>query len=337
MTLAAKPPNSEFASGALQNATHVLAEWGLRFAAKGGWKVYLVGGVVRDLLLGEELTLDREVDMTTDARPEEIEQVLRGWTERIWTQGSRFGTVGCIHRGRVVEVTTHRSDIYSKDSRKPKVNYSTDVLVDLSRRDFTINAMAVQLPSSSPLEVSSGSSCAPRLIDPHGGLVDLRMRRLRTPLAPSVSFEDDPLRMLRAARFVACMGLSPEPVLKEAMRNMAGRLEITSKERIRRELELLLSSPTPGAGIKLLTEMGLLERVFPQRLSSAAHRLVDAVASHSGEISLRLAALLWPTHRCGVDVAKPQVLGCYGSVYRCRGPEGGELAWSARPDGCRDV
>lgn len=295
MTLEAKPPNLEFPSGALQHATHVLAEWGQRFAASGGWKIYLVGGVVRDLLLGEELTPEREVDMTTDARPEEVEQVLRGWTERIWTQGSRFGTVGCIHRGRVVEVTTHRSDIYSRDSRKPRVNYSTDVLVDLSRRDFTINAMAVQLPSSSPPEVSSGRLRAPRLIDPHGGLDDLRMRRLRTPLTPSISFEDDPLRMLRAARFVACMGLSPEPALKEAMRNMAGRLEITSRERIRSELELLLSSPAPGAGIKLLAQAGLLAHVFPQCLSSLAHRLVDAVASHSGEISLRLAALLWQT------------------------------------------
>ncbi|NNE11067.1 MAG: CCA tRNA nucleotidyltransferase, partial [Ilumatobacter sp.] len=155
-----------------------------------GHRLYLVGGSVRDLLVGTDRD-DYDLDLTTDARPDEIKRCLDGWATSLWTQGERFGTIGAKHRDRVVEITTFRAESYADDSRKPHVTYADDVETDLSRRDFTINAMA--------LELTGGST--PSLVDPFGGAVDLMQQVLRTPLGPEISFSDDPLRMLRAARF----------------------------------------------------------------------------------------------------------------------------------------
>src|SRR5690606_29657682 len=163
-----------------------------RFEA-AGHAVYLVGGIVRDLVLGRA-THGADLDLTTDARPGETRAVLQGWADAVWDQGAAFGTIGARKGGTVFEITTHRAEAYREDSRKPHVVYSDDVTDDLSRRDFTVNAMALRVPD---LE----------LIDPYGGVDDLAAGVLRTPLAPEVSFSDDPLRMLRAARFIAGYGL----------------------------------------------------------------------------------------------------------------------------------
>ncbi|HEX2040059.1 MAG TPA: CCA tRNA nucleotidyltransferase, partial [Acidimicrobiales bacterium] len=164
------------------------ADLAARFAGAGK-RLYLVGGVVRDSLLDRVREQD-DLDFTTDALPDEIEAIVRPEAEAVWLQGKRFGTVGCLWRGRRCEITTHRAEAYEPDSRKPDVRFSDTVEADLSRRDFTVNAMALRLPDF-------------ELVDPFGGIADLAAKRLRTPIAPEESFADDPLRMLRAARFVA--------------------------------------------------------------------------------------------------------------------------------------
>jgi poly(A) polymerase len=217
---------------------------------RAGVPVYLVGGTVRDLLLGE---VPGDYDLTTPARPDAIKDLLRGWADAIWTQGERFGTIGA-HRGdRTYEITTHRAERYDPESRKPVVTFGDDVDEDLSRRDFTINAMALRLGTGSP-----------ELIDPHSGVVDLASRVLRTPLDPHVSFTDDPLRMLRAARFVARFGLVADPALVAAVREMATRLEIVSAERIRDELDKLLTLDHPADGLWFVVETGLAELFLPE-------------------------------------------------------------------------
>jgi poly(A) polymerase len=222
-----------------------------RFAT-AGHQLYLVGGTVRDLLLGREISGD--YDCTTDAHPGEIKAILTGWADAIWTQGERFGTIGAKRSGRSFEITTHRADAYSPDSRKPDVVFADAIDADLSRRDFTINAMALRLDGSA----------APELIDPFGGAGDLVAQRLRTPLAPDVSFSDDPLRMLRAARFIAGYGLAPEPGLVEAVTASGHRLEIVSAERIRDELDKLITVPWPGAGLWFCVDTGLAEEFLPE-------------------------------------------------------------------------
>src|SRR5436190_162327 len=169
--------------------------------AKGGHRAYLVGGSVRDALLDREIG---DVDVATDSRPDEIEAAVSGWADHVWLQGQRFGTVGCEKEGERFEITTFRADVYRPESRKPEVTFSDDIATDLSRRDFTVNAMALSLDE-------------PELVDPMGGLADLAARKLRTPLSPEVSFADDPLRMLRAARFVATLGFEPAPDLVAAV------------------------------------------------------------------------------------------------------------------------
>jgi poly(A) polymerase len=164
-----------------------------------GHQAYLVGGSVRDALLDREIV---DIDIATNARPEEIERTVDGWADAVWLQGQRFGTVGAQKNGEQFEITTFRADVYRPESRKPDVTFSDDIETDLSRRDFTVNAMAISL------DASAG---APALVDPFDGLADLAARRLRTPLTPEVSFEDDPLRMLRAARFVATLGFVRSP------------------------------------------------------------------------------------------------------------------------------
>ena len=270
-----------------------------RFAAAGR-RLYLVGGVVRDTVLGRPVG-DRDLDFTTDARPEETEAILAGWADAVWTQGRRFGTIGCRTGGRTMEITTHRAEAYHPDSRKPDVAFADAVEADLARRDFTVNAMALSVV---PAE-------RPRLIDPYHGLDDLAARRLRTPLRPEESFSDDPLRMLRAARFIAAYDLRPDPALVQAVQDLRGRLEIVSAERIRDELDKLLVVPTPGAGLWFAVRTGLAEEFLPElpalRLEQdPVHRHKDVLAHTVAVVEktrpkriVRLAALFH-------DVGKPK-------------------------------
>ncbi|KGN37422.1 CCA tRNA nucleotidyltransferase [Knoellia subterranea] len=229
----------------------LLTDLGTRFAA-AGHELALVGGPVRDAFLGRT---PPDLDFTTSASPDETEAILREWGTATWDMGRDFGTIGARRREggteTVVEVTTYRADAYDGVTRKPVVAFGDSLEEDLVRRDFTINAMALRLPS---LE----------FVDPHGGLGDLRDRVLRTPSTPEVSFGDDPLRMMRAVRFVAQLGFVPAPEVLAALREMAGSLEIVSAERIRDELVKLILANHPRAGLELLTESGLAAYVLPE-------------------------------------------------------------------------
>jgi poly(A) polymerase len=225
-----------------------LAPLAERFEA-AGHRLYLVGGTVRDLILGRDL--DGDYDLTTDARPGEVKRLIGDWADAVWTQGERFGTIGAKKDGRLLEITTHRAEVYVPDSRKPDVTFSDEVETDLSRRDFTVNAMALSLPE-------------PVLIDPFAGAVDLAAGALRTPLDPEVSFSDDPLRMLRAARFIAGYDLEPTPELVAAVEAMHDRLAIVSAERIRDELDKLLTVDHPARGLWFVVDTGLAEHVVPE-------------------------------------------------------------------------
>jgi poly(A) polymerase len=267
-----------------------------RFGAVGR-RIYLVGGSVRDLLLGRD-PADIDFDLTTDALPDQIESLVRPWADAVWVQGKRFGTIGCRKDGRDFEITTHRAEAYAPDSRKPEVVFGDDIEVDLSRRDFTVNAMALALPE-------------PRLIDPHGGAADLAAKRLRTPLSPDESFTDDPLRMLRAARFLAGYGLVPDDELVAAVHRLHDRLEIVAPERIRMELDKLIVVDRPGPGLWFLVETGLAGEFLPELPGLALeqdpiHRHKDVLAhsiavveNTSPDRLLRLAALFH-------DVGKPK-------------------------------
>ena len=273
----------------IRGAAAMLAPWGERFAAAGGRRLYVVGGAVRSLLSGSPLGDNDEVDMTTDARPEAIRRILIGWADTVWTQGERFGTVGCRREGRTVEITTHRAEVYVAGSRRPEVTYGSDLLADLTRRDFTIGAMAFRVP------VSAAGAEEVELIDPFGGREDLACGRLRTPRSAELSFSEDPLRILRAARFVATLGLAADPDVETAMRRLRGRLTIVSMERCARELSLLLVAEAPAAGADLLARTGVLAELVPELdatgpEAAAGAALLDSVAA---EESLRLAALLW--------------------------------------------
>ena len=168
-----------------------------------GFRAYLVGGVVRDAFLDRNEE-GYDIDITTDARPDAVARIVQGWADSVWLQGQRFGTVGGEKGGKTFEITTFRADVYHPESRKPEVTFADDIETDLLRRDFTVNALALDLAE-------------PDLVDPSGGLADLSTRRLRTPMAPEVSFADDPLRMLRAARFVATLGFEPDPATVDAI------------------------------------------------------------------------------------------------------------------------
>ena len=285
------------------STTDPLAE---RFRA-AGHALYLVGGPVRDALLGR---LHDDLDFTTDARPEEILQIVSPLGPT-WTTGITFGTVGVLvtdggveHR---CEITTYRSDVYEAASRKPEVTFGDSIEGDLARRDFAVNAMAVQLPLQA----------ARPIVDPFGGLDDLTKKLLRTPGSPEQSFDDDPLRMVRAARFAAQLDFAVDPAAIDAIRRMAPRLAIVSAERIRDELTKLVLAPHPRRGLQLLVETGLVEYCLPEigRLKETvdehrrhkdvyAHTLTvleQAIELEDGEpdLVLRLAALLH-------DIGKPK-------------------------------
>jgi poly(A) polymerase len=266
---------------------------------------FLVGGSVRDAFVDRDIV---DVDIATDARPDTIEEVVRPWADSVWLQGRRFGTVGAESGGDRFEITTFRADVYRPESRKPEVTFSDDIDTDLSRRDFTVNAMAIALDD----EAGAG----PRIVDPFGGLADLATRRLRTPLAPEISFEDDPLRMLRAARFVATLGFEPDAALVDAITKMHERLQIVSAERVRDELSKLLVAEDPSSGLWLCSRTGLSDEFLPdlnamQLEQDPIHRHKDVlahtiavVAKTSPRLRIRLAALLH-------DVGKPRTRG-YG-------------------------
>ncbi|MET9156254.1 CCA tRNA nucleotidyltransferase [Streptomyces parvulus] len=268
---------------------------------EAGFSLALVGGSVRDALLGR---LGNDLDFTTDARPQDVLKIVRPWADAVWEVGIAFGTVGAQKDGYQVEVTTYRSEAYDRTSRKPEVSYGDSIEQDLVRRDFTVNAMAVALPEK-------------QFIDPHGGLDDLAARVLRTPGTPEESFSDDPLRMMRAARFAAQLDFEVAPEVVAAMKDMAGRIDIVSAERVRDELNKLILSAHPRKGLTLLVESGLADRVLPElpalRLERDEHHRHKDVYDHTlivleqamaletegPDLTLRLAALLH-------DIGKPR-------------------------------
>ena len=231
----------------LLRVSPVADELGRRFAA-AGHELHLVGGSVRDALLGR---LGEDLDFCTDAHPDQTLGIVRGWAEAIWETGREFGTIGCQRDGLRLEITTFRAESYDQVSRNPVVEYGTSLTEDLHRRDFTINAMAVSLPDH-------------RFTDPYGGLADLAAKVVRTPGTPAESFGDDPLRMLRAARFAAQLRFAVHPDVYAAMSRMAADLDRITAERIRDEFTKLLCGADPITGLRLLVDTGLAERFLPE-------------------------------------------------------------------------
>lgn len=246
----------------------VAVELGQRFKA-AGYELALVGGSVRDALLGR---LGNDLDFATNARPPEISAVIRPWAEAVWDVGQAFGTIGARKDGFQLEITTYRSEAYDRSSRKPVVAFGNSLEGDLERRDFAVNAMALTLPE-------------PRFIDPYGGLTDLGKQELRTPATPESSFSDDPLRMMRAARFAAQLGFTLTPEVRRAIVDMVDRLDIVSDERIRDELVKLICSPQPRVGLEIMVESGLADRMLPElpklRLEIDEHHRHKDVYEHT--------------------------------------------------------
>jgi poly(A) polymerase len=246
---------------------------------EAGHQLFFVGGIVRDLLLaadGEGPADFSDVDLTTDARPKAIKHAVASSADSIWTQGERFGTIGAMIGDHAFEITTHRAEAYDPTSRKPVVSFGDDLETDLSRRDFTVNAMAI--------DVSAGT-----LADPFGGRADLWAHRLRTPLDPEISFTDDPLRMLRAARFIPRFGLAPSPDVLAAAIALADRLTIVSGERIHDELEKMLGLPSPATGLRFLLDAGLLNQLGLASASDALDRIAVLPTARARRAGLLLA------------------------------------------------
>ncbi|QKS18044.1 CCA tRNA nucleotidyltransferase [Curtobacterium sp. Csp2] len=273
--------------------------------ADAGHELALVGGPVRDAFLGRPVT---DLDFTTDATPDETLRIVEPIASATWDVGRQFGTIAARIRGEQVEITTYRSDVYDGETRKPEVAFGDTIEDDLLRRDFTVNAMALRLPQR-------------ELVDVHGGVEDLLAERLHTPQTAEVSFRDDPLRMMRAARFTAQLGFTVSDEVRQAMTDLADSIEIVSAERVRDELVKLLDTADPVPGIRLLVDTGLAERFLPElpamRLEIDEHHhhkdvyehsltvLTQAIGyeaeRHAGEAPdtvLRLAALLH-------DIGKP--------------------------------
>lgn len=273
-------------------------ELGEHFGVEGK-QLFLVGGSVRDAFLG---AATNDLDFATDARPPEIVALLDGWADSVFRVGEAFGTIGAVRDGTVYEVTTFRSDVYREDSRKPHVEFSDDIETDLSRRDFTVNAMAIRIPEA--------RNAAPEMVDPFNGLSDLAAQVLKTPVDPEISFGDDPLRMLRLYRFVSSLGFSADLAASEAVVRMGSRLSIISAERIRDELSKLLIGPHVAEGLWGLIRSGLAREFLPELAAleleqDPAHHHKDVlahtvavVAKTSPVETLRLAALFH-------DVGKP--------------------------------
>jgi poly(A) polymerase len=273
--------------------------------AQAGHRLYLVGGPVRDLLLGRR---SMDLDFTTDARPDRVLKIVGEWGDAVWDVGIAFGTVGVTKKGVQLEITTFRADTYDRVSRNPEVTFGDSIEGDLLRRDFSVNAMAIELTSES-------------FVDPHNGLQALHDKVLDTPATPQESFADDPLRMLRAARFTSQLGFTPAPRVVEAMTEMAAEIDRITAERVHAELSKLLLTDDPRPGLELLVDTGLAERVIPEvpgmRLAIDEHhqhkdvyqhsltvlaQAIDLETSHEPksepDLVLRLAALLH-------DIGKP--------------------------------
>jgi poly(A) polymerase len=275
-----------------------------RLFARHGHELALVGGPVRDVLLGQQ---PGDLDLTTNATPDQVLNITRDWADRTWEVGIAFGTVG-LRRGNVIfEITTYRSEQYERTSRRPGVQYGRSLEEDLGRRDFTVNAMAARLPGYD-------------FTDPFGGFEALTEKVLRTPGPPEQSFGDDPLRILRAARFAAKLGFTVADDVRAAMTDQAGRLEIVSAERITNELTKLMLTQDPALGIDLLVQTGVADEVLPEvsrlRMEADEHHRHKDVYQHSltvlrqaialepeygleGDLKVRLAALLH-------DIGKPK-------------------------------
>jgi poly(A) polymerase len=279
----------------------VAEELAERFA-DAGHQLYLVGGSVRDALLER---LGTDLDFATDAHPEQVRELVTGWADAIWDTGIAFGTIGATKRGNTCEITTFRSDSYDGQSRNPEVRFGSSIEEDLVRRDFTVNAMAIDLSTR-------------RLVDPHDGRGALAERVLDTPATPQESFADDPLRMMRAARFVSQLGFTPAPRVLDAIGEMNSEINRITAERIQAELSKLLCGDQPRRGIELLVDTGLADHVLPElpamRLEIDEHHQHKDVYQHSlvvldqaieleepgtePDLVLRLAALLH-------DIGKP--------------------------------
>ncbi|GMQ93378.1 MAG: CCA tRNA nucleotidyltransferase [Acidimicrobiia bacterium] len=265
-----------------------------------GHDLYLVGGSVRDAMLGRD---SDDLDFTTNARPDEIERIGTDWADSSYLAGKVFGTIGLVKDHDVYEITTFRSEIYRDDSRKPVVTFSDDIVEDLSRRDFTVNAMAIKVPAT--------VDGVPEMMDPFGGLGDLSAEILRTPMDPEVSFGDDPLRMLRLFRFVSTLGFMAEEDLFHAVVRLRERLQIISAERIRTEFDKLMVGSNVVAALGSLVDSGLANEFIPEIPALAVeqdphHRHKDVLAhtiavvgKTSPHLRLRLAALFH-------DVGKPE-------------------------------
>lgn len=285
----------------LLRVSPVADELAERFAAAGK-RLYLVGGSVRDAVLGRS---SNDLDFTTDARPDEIQRILKGWADSLWDTGIAFGTIGASKNGLTVEITTFRADVYDGVTRNPEVTFGDTIDGDLVRRDFTVNAMAFDVVKR-------------EFVDPTGGMAAVEARVLDTPATPQESFGDDPLRMLRAARFVAQLGFTAAPRVVDAMRSMAGELARITPERVQAELSKLLCSAHPRQGIELMVDTGLADIVLPEltamKLEVDEHHQHKDVFHHSlvvldqaidledddlsPDLVLRLAALLH-------DIGKP--------------------------------
>ena len=247
-----RPPDEllRFAAVELHRQAPLLGEVGALFAA-AGHQLYLVGGSVRDAVLGR---LTTDLDFTTDAGPQTVQQIVRPWADAIWDTGIDYGTVGVGKAGQRLEITTFRADSYDQVSRNPQVRFGYRLEDDLLRRDFTVNAMAVRITADGPGE----------FLDPLGGLAAVQRRMLDTPAAPSLSFGDDPLRMLRAARFVSQLEFGVADRVREAMASMAPELGRITVERVAVELDKMLLGADPVAGIELMVQTGLGEVVLPE-------------------------------------------------------------------------
>ena len=270
-----------------------------------GFRLALVGGPVRDAILGR---LGNDLDFTTDAHPHQTKKILKAWADNTWDTGILFGTIAGKRGDTTVEVTTYRTEKYEEDSRKPDVEFGETIEGDLSRRDFTVNAMALELTTTTP-----------EFIDPFGGIADLQKKILRTPTSAEQSFSDDPLRMMRAARFASQLGFEISPDVLDAMKSMSGRISIISAERVRDEFIKLLMSHHPRVGITILVDTGLADLVLPEipklRLEIDEHHHHKDVYEHSitvleqaiaqedrlggPNLVIRLAALLH-------DIGKPK-------------------------------
>ncbi|MCX6422221.1 MAG: CCA tRNA nucleotidyltransferase [Actinobacteria bacterium] len=300
------------------DVSELLSDLGERFRT-AGFEIALVGGPVRDVLLGRVKRGD--LDLTTSAQPSDILRLLEGWADTVWDVGIRFGTVGCRKGDHILEITTYRSEEYDPDSRKPEVTFGSSLIGDLGRRDFTVNSMALRLPEM-------------EFVDPYGGVNDLAARVLRTPSTPEQSFSDDPLRMMRAARFASQLDFTVAEEVVVAMTAMAERITIVSAERVREELVRLVLSPSPRAGLTLLVDTGLAAHVVPElpalQLELDEHHRHKDVYEHSIvvlEQAIALETMHMPTSEPDLILRMAALLHDIGKPRTRRFEDGGGVSF----------